>query len=322
MGLYQSMYFMSLVGGIAGLIAWAAAVIFTLILPATVHGLLPDIIATASLGALTGGMTVAFADHSSGHRAQARFVLTGVVIGALAGLSASLLQVPVSRHLGANAPVAARILAWMLAGSFIGLGLGLRWLSVNRMRPVHAFAGGLAGGGFGGIIFSGLTGQAPDLSQAAAFVLTGVGIATGVALAPILLRDGLIQFVSSGDARAQSKLGRDKKEWEVQDGDSYVIGSQDQRLDATRYRPEIEIYIPDASIAPRHATLFARDGRFYLARHGDVASPGGQARYLLRVRGQSVKASVELRHADDILVGRTALRFLARSGTAKEPRPA
>jgi hypothetical protein len=319
MGLYQSLYFMSLVGGVAGLIAWAASVVFTLAVGSSQSAAaLPDLIATILLGALTGGMTVGFSDHWSGNRAQARFVLAGAGIGTVAGLAACLLQIPISRHLGTSAPVLARVLAWMLAGSFIGLGLGLRWLSVNRARPIHAFAGGLAGGGIGGAVFTALGGQVPDLSQAAAFVLTGIGICFGITLAPILLRDGLIQFVSSADARAQSKFGPPKKEWEIQDGDSYVIGSQDQHQDATRYRPEIEIYIPDAAIAPRHATLFAKDGHFYVARHADVANAGGQARYLLRVRGRAVGTSAELRHSDDIMVGRTALRFLARTGRKEE----
>ena len=168
------------------------------------------------------------------------------------------------------------------------------------------------GGAIGGLLFAGLGNRIPDLSQAMGYVLTGVGICFGVTVAPILLRDGVLQFISSGDARAQSKFGRAQKEWELQEGDSYLIGSQSQSASMTRYRPEVEIFIPDASIAPRHATLISREGRFYLSRHPDAAGQRGLARYVLRVRGKTVARSEEIRDTDDILVGRTALRFVSR----------
>jgi pSer/pThr/pTyr-binding forkhead associated (FHA) protein len=91
-----------------------------------------------------------------------------------------------------------------------------------------------------------------------------------------------------------------------------LIGSETQDATRTRYRPEIEIFIPDASIAPRHARLYGREGRFYLARHSDVAGTSGLARYVLRVAGQTVIGSRELHDSDDILIGRTALCFVAR----------
>lgn len=320
MGLYQSLYFMSLVGGIAGLFSWLISVLATSLLPSLAGFSLPDLLATTLLGALIGGMTVGFSDRWSGNRVQARFVLAGMSIGILAGLSASLLQIPIGRNIGPRAPSISRILAWMMAGSFIGLGLGLRWFSVNHSRPVHAFVGGLIGSGIGGTLFAGLGGQVPDLSQATGFVLTGAGICFGMTLAPILLRDGVLQFISSGDARAQSKFGPPKKEWEIQNGDCYVLGSQSQDTGATRYRPEVEIFIPDAAIAARHATLFAKDGRFYVARHPEVAGQAGQARYLLRVRNRAVATTCELRDSDDILIGRTALRFVARANRSLEAR--
>jgi len=180
------------------------------------------------------------------------------------------------------------------------------------MRAAHAFAGGLLGGALGGLLFAGLGSRIPDLSQAMGFVLTGVGITFGITLAPILLRDGVLQFISSGDPRAQSKFGHTHKEWEVADGDTYAIGSQAQDLGKTRYAPEVEIFIPDAAIGARHATLFGRERRFYIARHPDASGEAGMARYVLRVRGQTVTKTQELRHNDDVLVGRTALRFVTK----------
>jgi hypothetical protein len=80
----------------------------------------------------------------------------------------------------------------------------------------------------------------------------------------------------------------------------------------TKYRPDIEIFIPDAAIASCHAILFGKDGRFYVARHPEAGGQAGLARYVLRVRGKTVTNSQELFNADDVLIGRTALKFVTR----------
>jgi MFS family permease len=310
MSLYQTLYFMSLVGGMAGLFSWVLVALVSMLL--VNNPILSDLVTATILGSFIGGLTVAFSDRWSGNRVLPRWVISGILIGMVAGLSAGLIQIPITNNLGEQLPILTRLIAWMLAGSFIGLGLGLRWVGVNRARVAHAFAGGLFGGAIGGTIFAGLGASVPDLSQALGFVMVGVGICFGVTLAPILLRDGVLQFVSSGDARAQSKFGRTHKEWEIQQGDSYVIGSQSQDLSRSRYRPEIDIFIPDAGIAPRHAILLGKSGRFFLARHPNAEDHASMAQFQLRVRGKTVVTSQELRDADDILVGRTALKFVTR----------
>lgn len=312
MSLNQSLYFMSLVGGMAGLFAWAMSSIALSLLEFSEYNWVSDMVAAVVLGGLLGGMIVGFSDHWSGNRATARWVVSGALIGIAAGAIAGAVTIPVSHALSGQHPILSRVISWVCAGSLIGLGLGLRWIAVNRARAAHAFLGGVAGGAIGGLMFAGFGSRVPDLSQAMSFVLTGVGISLGVTLAPILLRDAVLEFISSGDPRAHSKFGRTRKQWELQDGDSYVIGSQSQDASQTRYRPGVEIYVPDAAIAPHHARLYARDGRFFIARHPDVAGQAGLARFVLRVRGRTVAAAHELRDSDDILIGRTALLFTAK----------
>lgn len=295
----------------AGLFSWAlVALVSTLLIDQPVWT--ADLVSPTVLGVFIGGLTVGFSDHWSGNRVLPRWVISGSLIGMLAGLGAGLVQIPITRNLQDQSPVLTRLAAWMLAGSFIGCGLGLRWVGVNRARVAHAFAGGLIGGAIGGLVFAALAASVPDLSQALGFVFVGVGISFGVTLAPILLRDGVLQFVSSGDARAQSKFGRTHKEWEIQQGDSYVIGSQSQDVTRSRYRPEIDIFIPDAGIAARHAILLGKGGRFFIARHPNATDQASMAQFQLRVRGKTVVTSQELRGSDDILVGRTALKFVTR----------
>jgi hypothetical protein len=303
---------MSLVGGTSGLLSWGIVRLLEAPLTSQSGMWVSDVIATTVLGALIGGLTVAFSDRYSGNRVMPRWIISGTLIGLFAGAIAGLVDIPITNRLSTPSPIAARLISWMVAGSFIGLGLGLRWIHVNRMRAAHAYVGGLFGGLIGGTIFAVVGTPVPDLSQAVGFIVVGIGICFGVTFTPILLRDGLLQFISSGDPRAQMKFGHSKKEWELQQGDSYTIGSRSQDLGLTKYRPDIEIFIPDAAIAPCHAILFGKEGRFYLARHPEAGGQAGLARYILRVRGKTVTNSQELLNTDDILIGRTMLKFLAR----------
>jgi len=310
MGLYQTLYFMSLVGGIAGLLSWTVASLISVAVSAQDSQWISDVIAGAVLGGFIGGMGVGFDDRWSGNRVTARRVLSATAVGMLAGAVAGLLVLALARSLGEHVPGMTRVLAWMLAGSFIGLSVGLHALKLSVSRVTHAFAGGLLGGCLGGLLFHELGALVPNVSQILAFSLTGVGICSGVTLAPVVLREGSLVFVSSGDARAQVKFGRSGKEWELRPGYSYLIGSQSAQIG----RRETEIIIPDSAIASRHALLFERDGRFYVMRHPEAPVEG----YVLKVGPQTVEKRWELRHSDDILVGRTALEFVVRTKSEAE----
>jgi hypothetical protein len=307
MSLYQSIYYMSLVGGLAGLSTWALTTLLASLFRFPAFA--PDLIPAVLLGSFMGGLTVGFSDHWSGNRVLPRWVLAGVGIGCLAGLLGSVLQIPIRNSLSRYYPMLVRVLTWMLVASFIGFGLGLRRAGLNRARIGHPVLGGLLGGLVSGLLFATAGGSYPDITNALCFTLSGVGISCGLTLAPILLREAVVQFVRSGDSRAQSKFGRSHKQWALQQGDSYVIGSQSPALSQTHYRPEVEIYIPDAAIASRHAMLFAKEGRYFIARHQDSRAAAAIARYPLKVRGRTVSSAQQLQHLDDILIGRTSLRF-------------
>jgi MFS family permease len=310
MGLYQSLYYMSLAGGLAGLLAWAAAAAIAAALSNQQNVWVSDLLAVTLLGAFIGGLGVAFSDHYSGRRISAMWVLFGTLMGIVFGGLAELIQLPITERLGAQAPILTRVIAWLLAGSLIGLGVGLRWIGVNRTRVAHGYVGGLVGGALGGLMFAGLSGLAPDLVQALGFVMLGAGICFGVTLAPMLMQGGVMLFVSSGDPRAQAKYGRGKKEWELRQGDMYTVSSTSQA--GAKAGPGSPIFIPDAAIAAQHAVVFGKEGRFYVARHAEAGGQAGLARFVLRVRGKTVTTSQELRDNDDILVGRTALKFSSR----------
>jgi len=317
MSVKQTVYFMALVGAMAGLGCWAIQSWtgdFVSLDSKTV-----TVVVAAIMGALIGGFTVGFADHWSAERVVVRWVGAGVVLGAVAGTLGGLLYLPMlASNLGGRFGIP---LTWLLAGGLIGLSTGLRWAGINRLRSVHALLGGIVGGGLGGLMFT-FFGNRGDVFQALAYMLLGVGITLGVTLAPVLLRNGVLFFISSADPRAQNKYGSPHQEWIVQEGDQFVIGSQGSDRNMTMYARPVDVYIPDALIAKRHAVLFAKGKRFYLQQHPENAGPQGQPRSTLQVNGANVTGTRELHDSDEIVMGQTLLRFLSRKqAPGSAPRP-
>jgi hypothetical protein len=201
-----------------------------------------------------------------------------------------------------------RVAVWVIAGGLIGLVTGLRWLSVNPFRAVHAMIGGLAGGALGGVVYATLASR-NDFFAALAYVLLGMGITLGVTLAPVLLRDGILQFISSGDARAQNKYASPRQEWIIQRGDRFVIGSQSAEMSMSMYSRDVQIYIPDAMAAPRHALLFEQRKRFFIQQHPENVGPQGQPNAPLQLGRTNVVGTRELHDGDELVVGQTLLVF-------------
>ena len=325
MSVKQTIYFMALVGALAGLLCWILQVFasdFVVITRASQQFWLVGLYA-AIMGALVAGMTVGFADHWSSDKAVPTWIAAGALLGAVAGGLTGLLYGLAAPQLLAGDGRAGRIVPWVIAGGLIGLATGLRWASVNAIRIFHAFLGGLLGGGVGGIVYT-LLGDQPFL-QALAYMFIGTGITMGVTLAPVLLSDGVLQFVSSGDPRAQNKYGPPRQEWVIQDGDQLVVGSQSASMTSTMYAQAVHVYVPDAMVSPRHAVLLARKKRFYVQLHPENANQVGQPLQPLLLGDETVTGNGrELRNGDEIVVGQTLLRFLTRrkpSGPADDGGP-
>jgi hypothetical protein len=308
--LKQTVYFMTLVGALAGLVCWVLVAFLSdvIALPQRWMGVT---IYAAIMGALISGLTVAFADRWTSDKIVPNWVAVAALLGLLAGIVTGLLNLLAGERLAAvTSDRVVTVTVWLMAGGLIGLATGLRWASVNALRAFHSFIGGLFGGGLGGLVFAQLGSQA--FAQAFAFMLIGSGITLGVTLAPVLLSDGVLQFISSGDPRAQNKYGSPRQEWVVQDGDNLVIGSQGAGMTATVYTQDVHIYVPDAMVGPRHAVLFAKNKRFYIQLHPDNAGPLGQPIEPLQLGNDNVVGTREVRDGDEIVVGQTLLRFTTR----------
>jgi hypothetical protein len=312
MDLYRNLYFAVLTGGLAGLLTWGIGnLIFAGLGPSQVAWL-PDAVMSCLLGSLLASFLFVSMDHIAGRRMRWESIGWGLLLGLGSAAVAILFIWQLQTHIQTESPTLFRLVVWTLAGSLLGLGIGLRWVKTNRMRVLHTYAGGLVGGLLGGLIFTFLGPHSPELCQAFGLMLTGAGTGFGATLSPMLLRDGSIQFISSGDARAQSKFGRTGKQWALELGESYVLGNIVTADTGSKFQQGVDIFVPDSFLSPRHAVLFSKDGRYYIARHPDAGGPAGIAKFVLRVRGKTVTTSQELRESDDVLVGRTALRFTSK----------
>jgi hypothetical protein len=316
MNLKQTVYFMALVGAIAGLCCWTTQIWLSDYLVGNQERIWLYVALSATLmGTFIGGMTVGFADHWTSDKVVPSWVLIGVVLGGIAGFLSGLMYIPLEARVvranpGQVAAVIGRSLIWLIAGGMIGLVTGLRWVGANPLRAVHALIGGLLGGALGGLVVA--LGTSQEFFQALAYMLTGMGITLGVTLAPVLLSDGVLRFVSSGDPRAQNKYGSPRQEWVIQDGDHLVIGSQSADMSSTMWTQEVQIYIPDAMVGPRHAVMFSKKKRFFLQLHPDNAGPQGQPLEPLQIGDANVVGTRELRNGDEIVVGQTLLRFTTK----------
>lgn len=305
-------YFSILTGSASGLLAWTAASVAATVFANRPHDWIPDALILLCLGIILGPLLFLFLDRVSGSPFRWQSLGLGLLFGALFAVAAAAAAWMLRERIAGESTAVYRLAVWAFSSSLIALGLGLRWARSNRARVLHTYAGGLAGGLLGGLLFAGPGAHAPEICQAFGLMLTGAGTSFGAALSPLMLAEGALEFISSGDARAQSKYGRTHRQWSIEQGESYVLGSMATSQTGTRFQPGADIFIPDASLAPRHAVIFGKDGRFYVARHPDAGGPAGIARFVLRVRGRTVTTSQLLNDSDDLLIGKTALRFAGR----------
>jgi hypothetical protein len=274
----QTIWEMALIGALAGVICWF---IWSLLqIPLAIDVEYYDMIAFTLLGALIGGLSVGVNDRRLGDAIVPLWILIGVVCGAIAGAAGGWIARFI-RSAMIDASFAADVLSWLIAGALIGLGISFRWWRVNRSRVFNGLLGGMAGGVVGGLAYlllANLIGGGN--SQAIGMALAGLGITTFISLAPILTRQGVLEFVNSSDAATQKRYKQSRKQWEIHSGEKYVIGRLSASQSTTMLSPELQIYVPDSLVEPRHAILISRDRRFYIEPHPSItltAGKGGRA---------------------------------------------
>jgi len=302
------LFYVSLVGGIAGLNAWALNSLITVAV-----GAVSEIVAAAVLGALIGAGVIAISDHFEGG-IQARWVFAGAAIAGSMGALGALPHFFTAEFLFERQhTVIARTLLWMLVGGSVGLGVGLRSMQINSLRSFHAALGGLIGGVIGSVIFQIPQAGFPDLLQAVGYVIVGLGIATGIALAPVVAQSAILRFLSCENPGVSAKMRSARREWTIQEGDALSLGSQDQSAAETRFMRTVDMFVPDPKIAPQHALFWARNQRYYLQAHESIATGAKRSRYTLQAGGHTVSGAHELQDGDEIVAGKSVFVFNNRA---------
>lgn len=309
MNVFRGLYFATLAGAFGGLLAWAAASLLFVVLGNRDQAMLPDAVQLGVFGLLVGVAVYMQVDRALIGKMRWSSVGFGLLFGGLGAILAVAASIGFLRSIAPVSPALFRMAVWTICFSLISLGIGLRWARSNRARVFHTYVGGLAGGLLGGLIFVLFTPHLASGVSLCGLMLAGAGTSFGAGIAPVLVRDGVMRFISSGDARAQNKLGKAGKFWDLAADESYVVGSAMTAQGGTVFHQGAEIWLPDTAVAPRHAVVFSKSGRYYIARHPDASGPEGVAKYVLRIKGKTVVSSQELHPADDLLIGRTALRF-------------
>ncbi len=312
MSVYRGLYFATLAGAFGGLIAWAIGLTGVVLLGAGSLHWLPDTLMLVAFGLVVGMAVYLQLDRALLGRVRGSSVGYGMLFGGLGSLVAVAAAFGFERTLAPVSPLLYRLAVWTICFSLIALAVGMRWINSNRARVLHTYAGGLVGGLLGGLLFVLFAPHLPAGVALGSLVLAGAGTSFGAGIAPVLVREGMMRFISSGDARAQNKLGKAGKLWDLTAEESYVVGSAMTPQGGTVFQQGADIWLPDTAVAPRHAVLFSKEGRYFIARHPDASGPEGIAKYVLRIKGKTVVCSQELRPADDLLIGRTALRFESR----------
>ena len=312
MSMYRGLYFATLAGALGGLLAWAAALLVSVFLGPLYAAYTPDGVQLIAFGLLAGTVVYLQLDRAMAGKMRFSSVGYGLLFGGAGALVAVVLAVVFQRSIESVSTVLFRVAVWTICLSIISLAIGLRWARSNRARVLHTYVGGLAGGLLGGIVFVLFAPHVAAGVSLGGLMLAGAGTSFGAGIAPVLVRDGLMRFISSGDARAQNKLGKAGKLWDLAAEESYVIGSAATPQGGDVFQQGADVWLPDSAVAPRHAVLFSKQGRYYIARHPDASGQEGVAKYVLRIKGKTVVSSQELHPSDDLLIGRTALRFESR----------
>lgn len=264
----QTAYYMSLVGAMAGIGTWFLYSLIRMAL--TIDLYYYDMVTFVLLGSFIGGLSVAFNDSMSGGGIVPRWVLLGTVSGAIAGILGGMIAMYLKSNL-ADSPHLADSLAWLVTGTLIGCAVSLRWIETNRSRVFHGLLGGMIGGFLGGAAYTWIaTFRIGDYAQALGLALTGAGITLGISLAPVLLRHGVLEFINSRDQNVLKKYAAARKQWEILQGGKYVIGSLSARQTVTIFSPELNIFIPDRAVEPRHAVLTSRERKYYIEPHPEL----------------------------------------------------
>ena len=199
-----------------------------------------------ALGAVEGLLTGAYSKMA---RDAALGLAIGVVGGACSGfvsqIAFSALLTGGSQSAGLGQAMVARVIAWAIAGVFIGLVQGVRYLHASRI--VNGLVGGLIGGAVGGLLFDpiGVIVGGGTMSRLVALAVMGAAIGAAIGLLEQMRKEAWVTIVEGPLTGKEFILYRQ----------TTTIGSA----------PHCDIpLLKDRSVAPEHVRVQQSGGGFLL----------------------------------------------------------
>ncbi len=316
----QTLYFMGVVGSLAGLLSWSVSAWIPLFLPVARDSIWSiETIDSALVGSVIGLLCVGFADHWSGRRIRVHRFLIGFSSGGTGGTLGTFAQIYARNNMLAELPHGfVATFSWILPGALIGLTIGMIRSGLFPRRLVVSLFGGGLGAAIGATSVLVLGESYPFASHATGLMVTGLGISLGSTSAIYFVRRATLRLVHYDDSNVGSGLRG--QEWELLRGDRYHFGSTEATGGSERY---VQVRIPDPKIRGWIASLREASGEFFLQPHPENRDASGKAVYPLEVKrvngsrwemldSSELADGVALRNGDLIRMGGTWFRFTLR----------
>jgi hypothetical protein len=298
MSFRRFVYYCAVCGGCAACAGWAFGRVLSfenVLVLSSVRGLLLGLTVAAALGAVDALWNLAVADQ---RRIAARAAASGIA-GTAGGLFGAALGQALYDWL--HLEVLA-LFGWVCTGLLVGAAAGAFDMMARLVRkeapggslrkPLHAAAGGAAGGLLGGAVFQLLQALCYHFviedtdtfwsPSAWGFVALGLCIGLGVGLAQVLLKEAWVR-VEEG-----SRRGRE------------LILSKDVVTVGRAEICDVSLF-GDPGVELLHARLLRRGGEYLIE---DVGTPKGTF-----INDRQITAPTPLRDGDAIRVGKCVLRF-------------
>jgi hypothetical protein len=314
----HKLYYMSLLGGIAGLTAWTIGIWLPHLWKHAQQGhAVLECVHFAVIAVTMVGFFAAFFQYQVGRKIGSLRFLAALAGGLMAGLLSYYVMVKSRAQFSASAYVWIFTLSWAVNGAFIGLFTGIIRYGLRILRITLSMLGGFIGGAIGAAVLLLCGSYLPYLAHSAGLVFTGSGIALCSAVIVESRVRGRLKYEDSEQQAVRHDLanGGGPGVWPLLSTDRLLLGNKDK---PGRYsNPDVYVHIPDIFLQKNHLWIVGTKGEFYLRAHNDNVDPSGRfmniavwddgaGRYI------EIQKEAKLTHGMRIKVGQTYLRFLLK----------
>ena len=302
MSLVRSVYYGTVIGGIAAFIGWLVSEVLFL---EPLRDASIGFFGVASIGGIVGAaIGVAVSVVAGMANAQWRQLLLralpGLIGGGIGGAVGGLLGNALFVLFGLP-----RVLGWLIMGLGIGVADGVYERSKSKVR--NGLIGGALGGGLGGVLFDsipsivenslGLSSSTGMSSRAAGFVILGLCIGALIGLAQVVLKEAWLTVLDGYRTGRQLILSQEVT----------VLGRGD--------------HLPLPFLGPMNKDLESEHLKIIRQPSGSFILEDNDSRRGTLLNGQRIEGPAALKDGDIIRIGTNLVRFneRVRKSAGQEP---